>query len=108
MGSISSAWRRRKAITGDNGYLTGIKYPAILYASRTGVFEMNENVYTDFLVSKGSFMGGAGSVLNLSGNYFLYDSSETPEQADERAIRSDWEQTGNDIATAMGKIPATR
>jgi hypothetical protein len=69
---------------------------------------MNDNVYTDFLVSKGSFIGGVGSVLNLAGTYFLYNSSETPEQADERAIRSDWEQTGNDIATAMGKIPTTR
>ena len=69
---------------------------------------MNENVYTDFLVSKGSFMGGAGSVLNLSGTCFFYNSSVSPKEADERAIRSDWEQTGNDIASAMGSIPIGR
>ncbi len=69
---------------------------------------MNENVYTDFLVSKGSFMGGAGSVLNLSEACFLCNSSASLKEANERAIRSDWEQTGNDIASAMGQVPIGR
>jgi len=62
---------------------------------------MNENAYTDFLVSRGGFLIGMGSCLNLSGEYFEYNLSVSDKEADARALRSDWEQTGNDLASVM-------
>jgi hypothetical protein len=56
---------------------------------------------TDFLFATPSFIGGAGSVLNLGGQYFEYNRSATPAKADERALQSDWGMTGQDIRIAM-------
>ena len=52
---------------------------------------------TDFLLPKNNFFIGLGSVLNISGSYFEYNSSESEEEADRKALFSDWFNVGNDL-----------
>jgi len=60
-----------------------------------------KNMYqTDFLTAN-SFVIGIGSVFNLAGNYFDYNYSTSPEEADEIAIASDWYIIGEDIKQAI-------
>jgi hypothetical protein len=58
------------------------------------------NHSTDFLTPASSFLTGAGSVFALAGSYYSYNRSSTPQEADERAIRSDWAMIGQDIEQA--------
>lgn len=39
--------------------------------------------------------------MNLPGNYFFYNRSETPEQADARALYQDFAMVGQDLRDAM-------
>jgi hypothetical protein len=61
------------------------------------------HVKTDFLVSAGSFIIGAGTIMNLGGSYFHYNISPTGEEADMRAIYGDWRVIGQE----MEKVAAT-
>ncbi len=66
---------------------------------------MNTKIYkTDFLFSKSSFITGMGSVLNLAGNYYIYNNSESEEEADFLALSSDWGVVGQDIFESIKKI----
>ena len=58
---------------------------------------------TDFLFASNSFLIGMGSCVNVGGNYFNYNSSQSPERADAAAIRSDWNVVGNDIRSAFSR-----
>ncbi len=62
---------------------------------------MSHRIETDFLVPTSSFLTGFGSVLNLSGNYFQYNYADTPEEADEIAIASDWLMVGQDLRETL-------
>lgn len=42
-----------------------------------------------------------GSILNVSGNYYRFDYSESDLIADAKAIKSDWGVTGEDINLAL-------
>lgn len=55
---------------------------------------------TDFLFPTPSFLTGAGSVLNIAGNYFDFNYSSTDKEADNKAIVSDWSVIGEDILLA--------
>jgi len=55
------------------------------------------SIKTDFLVSTGSFLIGAGSVINISGNYFQYNYSKSGEEADKCALYRDWRAVGQDM-----------
>lgn len=57
---------------------------------------------TDFLFSLPSFLVGAGSVLNIAGNYFDFSSSD--KDADTKAILSDWGVVGQDIQQALEEL----
>lgn len=59
---------------------------------------------TDYLFSKCNFMRGIGSVLNLPGNYYEFNTSKTEQEADNRALTSDWQNVGDDIRTAKKKF----
>ncbi|MBC8182969.1 hypothetical protein H8E88_17840 [candidate division KSB1 bacterium] len=67
---------------------------------------MNEirKIKTDFLFSTPSFLGGAGSVFNIGGNYFHYNISRSGLQADLKALKSDWRIVGQDIRNAKREI----
>lgn len=58
---------------------------------------------TSFLLPKGGFLVGMGSVFNIAGNYFRYNSSESAEVADYKALCSDWSNVGSDIEVSMNK-----
>lgn len=58
-------------------------------------------IVTDFLTPTSSFMTGAGSAFSLAGNYYEYNRSRNPAEADARALRSDWEVAGQDIVAAV-------
>ena len=59
---------------------------------------------TGFLFTKSNFLKGLGSVFNLPGNYYDFNTSETPDEADEKAIMSDWENVGADLRKAKQKF----
>jgi len=58
-------------------------------------------VKTDFLIPRGSFAVGAGSIMNIAGVYFVYNTSSSEEDADARAIYNDWRIVGQDIEKAL-------
>jgi hypothetical protein len=59
---------------------------------------------TGFLYTTPSFILGAGSVLNIFGDYFEYNSSESGFEADEKAIKNDFKLIGEDINKAIEQI----
>ncbi|MDH4162924.1 MAG: hypothetical protein OEW15_09590 [Nitrospirota bacterium] len=59
---------------------------------------------SDYIFVTPSFLMGMGSVLNIAGNYFSISQAVTPEDADYRAIESDWGIVGRDILSATEQI----
>jgi hypothetical protein len=55
---------------------------------------------TGFLFAHPGFLQGAAAVIDLGGTLVEYNISRTPQEADARAIASDWAITGKDILTA--------
>lgn len=58
---------------------------------------------SDFLFPDTDFITGMGSVLNIAGSYFEFDSSKSENIADQKALRSDWGVIGQDIREALSK-----
>ena len=58
---------------------------------------------TDFLTPTSSFLLGMGTVLNIDGKFFEYNVSNSTEEADALAIKSDWSIVGQDIKSAISK-----
>jgi len=50
---------------------------------------------------KPSFLGGFGSIIDLSGPISKYNYTTHNATADYEAIKSDWEQVGNDMRHAI-------
>lgn len=64
---------------------------------------------SDFLFPKSGFLIGMGSVLNVGGNYFRFNYSESDIAADTNAIENDWGVIGQDLldtAHAINESPA--
>jgi len=61
----------------------------------------NKDIRTDFLFATPSFLVGAGSIFNLAGNYFEFNISSSGEEADIKALQSDWDMVGNDLRDAF-------
>jgi len=59
---------------------------------------------SDFLFPTPTFLTGAGTVLNLAGNYYDFNGSKTDFEADCKAIRNDFAMIGQDMEDAMLKI----
>ena len=59
---------------------------------------------SDFLFSTSNFLTGVGTVLNLGGNYYEYNYSESSSDADKKAIENDFEMVGFDIRDAMNNF----
>jgi len=62
-----------------------------------------KRVTSDFLFSTGDFVVGIGSVFNVFGNYFAFNYSKTPQDADRRALSTDGELVKRDFGTAVGR-----
>jgi hypothetical protein len=58
---------------------------------------------TDFLLSRMTWLTGAGTIFALWGNNYQFNQSQTENEADARALFSDWSNVGADIQTAIGK-----
>ena len=59
---------------------------------------------TDSLFVMPNFFTGTATVLNLAGNFYGYKDSDTGEEADESAIKGDFDVIGQDIADAIEGI----
>jgi hypothetical protein len=68
--------------------------------------QMNR-LQTDFLVPRMTWLTGAGTLLNLAGQYYGYNISATEEEADARALFSDWSMVGQDLRNAGAYPPST-
>jgi len=55
------------------------------------------DVRTDFLFARPSFWSGVGRLLDLWGKFDDYNVSQTTQEADMRALYSDWRITGQDL-----------
>jgi hypothetical protein len=64
---------------------------------------MGRNVKSDFLFAQPSFMSGASRVIDLWGQFDDYNRSDTPAEADAKAIAADWLLVGQDILEAFEK-----
>jgi len=62
---------------------------------------------TNVLFPRSSFLLGVGSVMNISGNYFGFNYSESTIDADSKAIESDWGMVGKDVELAIKKVKAS-
>jgi hypothetical protein len=59
---------------------------------------------TGFLFAPPDFFGGVAAGLDLAGTLVEYNISNTPREADIRAIASDWAITGKDILVAAKSL----
>ena len=62
---------------------------------------MIRKVKSDFLFAQPSFASGAARVLDLWGQFDVYNVSATPTEADANAIAADWFVVGQDILDAV-------
>ena len=68
------------------------------------MFNTDVNSHSDFLFSRPSFLEGVARVFDFFGILQEYNSSSSPQAADERAIRADWEAVGDDMRMVMIKF----
>ena len=62
---------------------------------------MSSKIKSGFLYADPSFLSGASRTLDLFGVYDAYNASQTPQEADARALAADWIVTGQDIQEAV-------
>jgi len=56
------------------------------------------------LFARPSFISGFARVLDIGGTFNAYNQSATPEEADRRAIQSDWLAVGQDMWRAIETV----
>ena len=67
---------------------------------------MNHSIYqrkfrTDFLFAKDSFLSGIGCIFDIGGNFYNYNGSKNGNEADYKALQSDWGVIGREIAKTV-------
>ena len=62
---------------------------------------MGNKVESDFLFAQPSLASGAARVFDLFGQFDEYNRSETPLEADAKAIAADWLIVGQDLSDAI-------
>ena len=55
------------------------------------------------LYARPSFLEGVARLFDFNGHLNQYNTSRTEEEADHKAIESDWETVGDDLRTAIEK-----
>lgn len=65
--------------------------------------------FDEYIFITPSFLRGAGHALDLSGCLWResYMWSSTSEEADRRALASDWRVVGRDLNRAMAEVAST-
>lgn len=69
---------------------------------------MVNRVKSDFLTSDPSFVSGVARLFDWAGLYDAYNQSRTGQEADAKAMFSDWRIVGQDLADAMAEFEATQ
>lgn len=64
------------------------------------MFTKEENV-TDYLFATPSYLTGAGTVINLAGSYYDFNTSSSEIEADNIAIKNDFAIVGKDLNNAL-------
>jgi len=59
---------------------------------------------TNTLFHRTSLTDGFGSIINVAGNYYVFNYSRLGEEADQKAIENDWGVIGNDILKAVSEL----
>ena len=62
-------------------------------------------ICTDYLTASGSTLVGAASAFAISGGFFGFNFSKTPEEADAVAIHQDFAMVGQDIEQGRDALP---
>lgn len=57
---------------------------------------------SDFLFVQPSFISGAASAIDLEGMVF-YNESDSTSEADQMALRSDWQMVASDMREALAE-----
>jgi len=63
---------------------------------------MNDKGFS--LYTKPSFLEGVARLVDIAGTLDEYNYSDSDDEADSRAIESDWEAVGHDLHSAMEKL----
>ncbi len=50
---------------------------------------------------RSSFLTGMGTIFNIAGSSYSYNFSRTPQEADAKAIASDWKMVGQDLRSVI-------
>lgn len=66
--------------------------------------ETKTEIRTDFLIPKRGFFTGFSSTFSVAGETANFNRSNTGEEADYKAIKSDWEMIGQDFKKAIKKL----
>ena len=75
-----------------------------MYIYNTIIDSMDTKVSrSDYLVSRSSFTTGFGSIVALHGWRHKYNTSNTANEADRRALKNDWAMIGQDLSRAIFK-----
>lgn len=69
---------------------------------------MSKKVKTDFLFAQPTLSSGVARVFDLWGQFDDYNRSNTPAEADAKAIASDWLVVGQDIYEAIEQYESER
>lgn len=56
---------------------------------------------TSYLFSQPSLIEGIGRLFDWGATLNIYNSSDSAQEADYKALRSDWKATGDDIREAI-------
>ena len=76
-----------------------------MYRDKFWNFDPDEmNSYSDFLFARPSFMEGLSRALDVGNTLNHYNYSNTPEEADSRALWADWCTIGNDMRLAIYNV----
>ena len=59
---------------------------------------------SDFLFSTPNFLSGAGTVMNIAGNYYSFNGSESECEADSMALDNDFHMIGQDLSDVIENI----
>ena len=65
---------------------------------------MSTSFQTDFLFPTPTKIQGTATVFNIWGQFHRFNRSRNGQEADCRAIRSDWGVTGQDLQEVLDKI----
>jgi hypothetical protein len=57
--------------------------------------------YTFKLLDRPSFIEGMARLFDFSGSLNIYNESVTPQEADIKALKSDWQSIGLDLEEAI-------